>query len=545
MTEENQIEDVAALSLELFKLRNEIAIECGFYRPCWLPNYDDLENGDPFQYGSQAWLKRFCTNDIVIIFDRLLQSARISLVGNGVTCAMDARCVHALRVANYFLRTTLISRSDAQTTSSILYQCGEIMASAFNRLHGSEKASKKLVETERRLTSIIDEQHSRYKTLKSAYRWRFQGRYYTMCKKTVGEATNNFVTEQWATAVQNLHREVQPDANYARRLALYELIIHHCTNMTAWQLFSFNELLSRCHTVYPDLLCNSDNLLLLTMAYEMGRARLHTKLLEVNPKSCRCFAKCVGPIGDCRQLENKVWDSFERHAGLIVCGACRLSPIIENTTAEKPRRTHSSITPEVESCSVDGCSSYKLVRLVVTDVRVTDTGLVHIRYSHRFFATNSVNVMDEVSGRRKNGTAARYYGVCYGGKRTCKKRFVISSPSAAMAATNHGVPPYSDTNYWFRCGSCQQDRNEGAASSLALTTVHDDTCLRRWFTSKRFPKEKLCRGCKIAATCSHLDDILYKRIISEKDISLNVVKKLNRLAVLRWWLCKPEAWHIA
>lgn len=533
---------MTAVSLELFNLRFEIANEFGLYRPYRLPYYDNLENGDPFEYGSVSWLKRFRTNGIVVIFQRLLQSANIVVAGDGETCALDARCIHAVRVSNYFLRTTVVSRADAMQTSSILCLCGEITAGAFRTLYHGKNVDKRLAATECRLTRMIDEQHSRHKTLKSVYRWRFLGRYYATRKKTVGEATNNFVTEQWSTAMENLTREVQPDANYARRLASYELIIHHCTNMTAGQLFSFNELLLRCHTIYPDLLYNSDNLLLLTMAYEMGRARLHTKLLEVNEKNCRCFAKCMGPIGDREQLERRVWESFERHAGLVMCGACRKSPLVETTTAEKPRRTHSSITPEVESCSVDGCSSQKFVRLVVTDVRVTETGLVHIRYAHRFYATNSVNVTDEASGRQKSGTQSRFYGVCYGGKRTCKKRFIITSPSAG-ADDNHSVPPYSDTAYWFRCSSCRHKICDDAASSLGYhETESHVTCLQRWFTSDKFAKEKICRGCKLAATCYHLDEILHRKITTAENYSPSLVKKCRRLAILRWWLRRSDAW---
>jgi len=538
-------DDITAVLLELFNLRNEIVMEYGLYRPTRLPSYDNNENGDPFEYGSVPWLKRFYTNGIVNIFDRLLQAANYTIAGNGGACAMDARCVHAIRVANYFQRTTIIWRADVRNTSSIFYQCGEILIGAFRKLRNGKNMEKRIIDIERRLTSMIDEQHSRHKSLKSIYRWRFQSRYYSLRKKTVCEATNNFITEQWATAVENMRREVQPDANYMRRLALYELIIHHCTNMTAGQLLSFNELLVRCYSVYSDLLYNSDNLLLLTAAYEMGRARLHTKLIEVNERNCRCFAKCVGPIGDMRQLEKRVWDSFQRHSGLVVCGACRLSPIVESTTAEKPRRTHSSITPEVESCSVDGCSSYKLVRLVVNDVRATKTGLVHIRYAHRFFATNSVNVTDEASGRKQGGTQARFYGVCYSGRRACKKRFIISSPSAG-AVESRSTPPYSDTTYWFRCSSCQQKDSEDATWSLAQRTdcsrTESQTCLRRWFMSDHFPKEKMCRGCKIAATCAHLDEVLYRNITTARSFLPNVVKKCKRLTALRWWLCRPEAW---
>lgn len=92
----------------------------------------------------------------------------------------------------------------------------------------------------------------------------------------------------------------------------------------------------------------------------MGRGRLNTKLIEVNLMGCKCYTKCVGPIGGTK-IEESVWESFERHCGIVVCGACRLSPNIEHTTANKPRRCYSSTVPEMVCCSVDGNSSYVFV----------------------------------------------------------------------------------------------------------------------------------------------------------------------------------------
>lgn len=535
-------EDIA---LKTILLKNNIAKICGLYRPCNSPNYLSVseKTASPFEYGSKEWLTRFCTPELITVFDDLTNVAKLPVTGR--VCANNPMCVHALRITGYYLRTVWIPTKDAKRSTnnpSLIYQCGLLILCAIKTAAkiADVEDKKTLREVETRLTEMINEKHSRYNTLKSIYRSRFPSHYYTTRKTVVCRAVSDLITERWETAVEDLHREVQPGINYARRLATLELIVHQCTNMTSGQLLSFNDLLRQCHEVQPALLKCSDNLHLLTLAYLMGRARLNTKLIEVNPKHCRCFAKCLGAYGNEKRLERFAWESFDRHAGLLVCGVCRLSPVIENTTAEKPRRTYSSITPEVESCSADACTSFKFVRLVVQDVRVTETGFVHIRYAHRVFTTNSVNVTDEVNNGKKTGPQSRMYGMCYGGNRSCLQRFIILAPS--LNSNNAQDPtPFADLDHWFKCESCRSSsRKFGAVSSLNLCpNISDSTCLRKYFSKSDFPKELLCRGCKIAATCPHLDEVLYLR--TQADVR-RVCSRIKRLTDLRRWLSTGDGW---
>lgn len=529
-----------AITSEVLRQKDNIARACGLYRPFVEPDYHSILDGvaSPFQYGSKEWLDHFNSSHLQSVFCHL--AAAGDLTGNVGAWTLDPKCVHALRVTNYFLRTTWIPLSDASNPGSVINECGEFILLAMKAENNSSKEKKKMRELGTRLTRIIHEQHSRHKTLKSIYRWRFLSFYFTNCKTVVSKAINDLITERWKTGVEQIHRVVQPDVNYARRLATAELIVHRCTDMTTSQLLSFNDLLVRCYKVHPDLLMCSDNISLLTMVYKMGRARLNTKLVEVNPRHCRCFAKCVGPIGLEKTLEPRIWQSFERHAGILVCGLCRLAPLVHNTTVEKPRKTYSSITPEVESCSMDGSTSFKFVRLVVQDVRITSGGHVHVRYAHRFFTTNSVNVTDEVNLRPKRGTRARFYGMCYNGKRTCTKRFIVMFPSGS-SEEGKNMLPFSNIAHWFRCKECQPlDKDHGALYSLGLNShTSQSTCLRRFFTDVKFKKERLCRGCKIAATCAHLDITLYNRLSVD---SLGLYRRISRLGELRHWLSTTSCW---
>lgn len=566
------------LALELLRMKDDIVRACGPCRPFHVPDYEATTSAardtDPFRYGSEKWLVGYRTLLSAQIFRRLCRSIRSRSCENyddddggyydygGGECVYDAGCVHALRVTSYFLRTTWIPRADVDNSSTPIFQCAELLAYAL-RVGRRERSGKvvqrdesqypppppppsgerrRMKRLEEKLTFMIDERHNKHNTLRSVYKWRFLSLYYTHRKTALSKAVSDLTTEKWKRALRDVFEEIRPDADYARRLALMELIVHQCTNMTAGQLLSFNELLKYCYEARPDLLRCVDVIYLLHSSYVMGKARLTTKLVEVNPRGCRCFAKCVGPVGRRSWLERRVWDAFERHGGLIVCGTCRQAPVVQNVTSERMKRTYSSITPEVDSCSVDGCSSFKFVRLNVHDVRVTDEGRIHLRYSHRFFTTNSVNVTDETNGRTKKGTRARFYGMCYDGKRTCTERFTIVSPSGRLSETE--MPPsYQDTRHWFRCKDCTADgaTDYGAVSSLAFNGHNTErTCLRRYFsTGESFDMHRMCRGCKIAATCSHMDVVLFHHLETSDGLSYIRVRKL---AELRWWLVRPDVW---
>lgn len=485
--------------------KHDIVRACGCCRPASMP-------ADTWcmAYGTPAWLETYDRGSIV-------SDVFVKLFGTPEG-ARNAFSVHALRLCSYFLRTVSFARGEPRAKSAILHMCAEALLEAGN---GEKRTSE-------RLTLIAAEKHGRYFSLHGVHRWKFLEKFYAEQKHFEYKATNDVVTGRWETALRDLHRRVDPDRGYVKRLAVHELIMHHCTNMTDGQLYAFNAFLERSLGFLPALAANNDFLHLKSFAYKAGRARLRTKLLVVNEGNCTCYAKCVGAVGREAALEEKIWrKSFELHGGLVVCGACRLAPVVENTTVEKPRRTHSANTPEVVSCATDGCSSYKFLRLVVGDVRVTKTGQVHVRYAHRMFATCSVPVVKELCGSA-GGPATRIYGMCFDGRRTCKKRFVVHVPAGPHES-------FRNTARWYRCETCSRlDESFGARSSLALNSAETNTCLHRWFKRKLEPVD-MCRGCRLAALCRHMDDELFSR-------AGYALGRVRRLYELRAWLVAPEAW---
>ena len=233
----------------------------------------------------------------------------------------------------------------------------------------------------------------------------------------------------------------------------------------------------------------------------------------------------------------------------MICMACRQATNMVYKAVKKPHRTVSDINPMMETCSV--CRSpLKYLKLLVQDFAVTEIGQIHLRYSHRFYITDSANVMTEVMNTKKKGTVGRYCGICYDGKRTCTKMFTDIYPpppkqrqSDGDNSTDRHLPPCTDVKFWFRCKECRKcDDDYGASFSLGLRfSEAQPTCLRRYFTDSTFEKKRLCRGCKIAASCSHLDIALY-RLLKNDNLLTAIVKRVKRLAELRFWLLNYVSW---
>lgn len=537
-------ETTMTMMTTVVSMKEVVVRACGSSRPVFVPTATATCSSQ-WVYGSKAWLDNYVRgSSIVEIFERLRLAIKSDR--SGADCAADASCVHALRLFGFFLRTTWMGETERSPPNGVAYQNARLLTWRIAN-GGDRRLSKKMRAIEDQLTAMVAGRRNRYRSLDNIYRNRFVTSYYTGRKSAIAKAVSDLVTERWRTAASDVYREIAPDVNYVRRLAVTELLVHRLTDATAEQLYVVNEILRRACLAHPDLNSCADAIYVMNMAQTMGSARSRVKLLEVNrPRDCRCFAKCIGPVGLDRKLEMRLWDAFERHAGTIVCGACRQSPVINTAGSEKVRRTYSSVTPEVESCSVDGCSSFKFVRLVIQDVRCRRGGRLDFRCSHRFFATNTVSVTDELDGRPKRGVRARFYGVCYDGKRTCTRRFTVASSSGRSEAA---VASFADTDAWFRCDDCRSFREGGAASSLALCSSQseDPTCLRRYFSASTLVTDprQLCRGCKMAATCYHVDLELFRFVLRADDATLSrLFARIEKLARLRLYLTKPECWSI-
>ena len=119
----------------------------------------------------------------------------------------------------------------------------------------------------------------------------------------------------------------------------------------------------------------------------MFKSRIESKMWQINEDGCTCHAKCMGPIGD-TSLDVLVWKhSFPLLVSLKQCGMCRGISNIENASVtknkkkfscnctDKSRTTFSIHCPEMETCSVDGSSSFKITSLI--DIFTFDTNPIN------------------------------------------------------------------------------------------------------------------------------------------------------------------------
>ena len=505
-----------AMAKTLLTLGQHIDQACGHSRPTVMPCLSEGTSGK-MTYADSYWLEAYRTPALVSVFRVLCHDDEDA----AMKCAMNAYCVHGLRLCNYFLHTTWVDPRDLHSKSSIIYQCGETMWRSIRQiLRGEEKKKPeaRVKELLLRLSAIAAETHGRHTALNSIHRTTFLHKFYTKRKQVIYRATSDSVTSRWMDGFSTL--PVNPHVNYARCLAVHELIVRGMTELSAAQLLTVNSFIAQGESTIPDLLRDADHIHLATLGCKMGRARMRTKLYEVNEDGCTCHAKCIGPYMG-HDLKNTVWaECMERHCGLQVCGLCRLASIVENTAAEKPRLTVISDNPAIQACSNDACTAFKLVRCVCTDVRITASAAVNVRYSHRFYTTNS-----------EDGQNSRMYGVCFSGRRMCKKTFVITG---------------NQQRHWYRCEKCASapDRDYGAPSSLGLTDSEPSTCLARYFTAGKCvinDMRKLCRGCKLASACRHVDHGLISSLVDGMYLPA-ILRKIRLLVALRRWLETPAAW---
>ena len=167
---------------------------------------------------------------------------------------------------------------------------------------------------------------------------------------------------------------------------------------------------------------NVDNLHLLTRVNEMIRSRTMNKLVQTNPDHCSCNTKCLGQLGEYPDLQKKVCKSYEIKTGLVICGDCRTAPSVKNST-NKCRRTYCSNDPSVMSCSVDANTAFYHVDLCPVNVKLSEDAVLVTHCPHRFYSTNANLLVDGAYGKSVSSSRAKtnFYGMCYGGRRKCKK----------------------------------------------------------------------------------------------------------------------------
>lgn len=538
----------------------------------------------PTPVTDEYWLRRVWSTEAIIgLVVRLvrLRWPRHQVHGPLViACMRDANFIHLMRLTCHFIRTTWTEIPyHKKESTNVMIQCAHALVYSIEchaielrvhlkrllpitsmcrkaiRCHRREantpimmrslpsgigtvgqlhsRVKRQSAELIKRLSRIACGTHARHNSLPSAHRHTFLHKYFTRIKQTAFKLSSDLVTERWKRAALDpamyVTQPIKPADNYAKRLAILELVMHGITVLKIPQLLTVIDMVMNAPAKYTEMLAyDIEYINLLTLLYTTGRARFRTKFLRLNENGCTCHTKCTGPLGNNRDLEKRIYDqSLSLHAQCLICGICRLSPFIENTTREKPRICLSSKNPAIDTCSLDGSSSFKVVPLYELNTR-WGNGRPMLQYQHLAYTTNSVNVADELLHRSYSGRKSRIYGICFGGFRTCKQRYTVDSPTARNRVKQ--INSYKDVGYWFRCPSCtSSNRDCGPPSSLALSDVEENTCIARVFTTLgTLTAGQMCRGCKAAVFCHHLDSYL-RKCITDKNFNTSAIYRRMRL----------------
>jgi len=563
---------------KIVKHRYKITQFCGYCCPLKSPNYNlNLkENENPYEYCSKKWMLLYNCNKLKSILQVLLRVIKINVNRKLISkLCFDARCVHMIRLCSTILRLIYVLKTDLVNKHSCTYYLCQfiynVLATRVYMLNFKKIETnhykyglvnvKDLNSMEYKLNNIVGGKHCHFNICKSPFRYYFVNSFYAKLKREINKYYNNFVTLRRSTALEYIRSEIKPDINYIRRLATVKLILNYCISMTTGKLISFNTYLYQKTCKNTHLKKCADNLYLMWNVCKMGKIRINTKLVEVNPRECTCYAKCLGPIG-ATSFKDKVWESFELNSGIVICGACRLNGNIKNVSINESRKMYCSTTPEISICSHDGCTVHKFIRLVIMDVAIDNKYSIYTRYSHRLYASDITNIASVIACKERKGKRGQLYGMCYGGKRTCYKNFIKPSPAQLTKKLKDGstieLPDYSNVKYWATCDNCRiNDYDYSAKSSLDLISYFNSsskndnistysTCLMKWFSRKLFLKEHMCKGCKLAALCSHLDKELLNIIKYNKNnfqLLSEVSRKLSKLIELRKWLKEVSSWN--
>lgn len=484
----------------------------------------------------------------------------------------DPRLIFAFRALALNMRVMWINPHEAKR-HHVIARCAELILQSMLVEHTTKhvgRQSKYRRGLEQRMVGFADTGFggTNSSSLPDIGRYSLLHKIYTQkSKRVVGTAINDLITYRYqqATDRTQLCRVVEPDVNFARRVATMDLLLNGATELDVSDLLTIlvrvvDRLGEGVHDLPKDATVaqkirasngSSSDAELIHLAnalYEMGRSWLRTKLVEVNQPYCTCHVKCVGQTGLYPELEKAFYDvSAPLHLSTVICGGCRLAHTIENTTACKPRRSVSSHNPKLTTCTLDNISAFKHVPLYA--FRVVDR--LTVMYSHRFYVTNSMNIVDEVYGRKQSAPGSRIYGVCYSGRRTCFKRFIDLLPSSRYMDSS--TPPFRETHRWFRCTSCRDLPVYDPSINAYIpwnAIQHEDTCLqvvekqcKRWYREfgdwYRAVDECaaiMCRGCRAAALCRHAMNGLLKIYLKERGESRVILRRLFFLGALQRWI---------
>ena len=344
---------------------------------------------------------------------------------------------------------------------------------------------------------------------------------------------NDRITRQWQDSAKVDYAEINPDPDFSRRLARLDEIVSLACRASTLDLFrivdAFFELVMSDYVpskVLGNTAVDLDLVFLCQQLSIMVAARFKNKVVEVNERGCSCHAKCFG-LRVTPELEDAFYrEHLEARAGTRISGVSRLSLTVSHTTAYRPRRQINPDNPSLSSVTLDSTTKTWLLPLYHLS-SFDDESEKSFRYSHRFYLSNALPVVDAVHRPRIASTASgKYYGLCYGGSRTCWK--AIQGGIGSARSRNPSAGGFAGECGWWRCRGCRDHPVYRKDSHLFPDPKHHNgTCvahLMRLYEKAQaaaaaanadgsagddmrvasfVPWHLLCRGCRASLSCKH------------------------------------------
>ncbi|UCX57042.1 ORF51 [Haliotid herpesvirus 1] len=378
----------------------------------------------------------------------------------------------------------------------------------------------------------------------------------TLAKRGVGVLQNNFVTEIYQAALhqteEELYDDVTTDVNFCRRVAVASNLINaKIPFMTLESLTEFTEILYHrlsggrpLDSTHIPAALDADMIHLFTHVSTALKSRLTTKSIDVMPYDCTCYVKCRGPSYGHVKFNQMVDDLHHTALSTRICGLCRLSLTVKNTTSAKPKRYMMPECPGVTVCSHDGCSTAFLSRTNIFDKEEEGKGL--FTAGHRVFISNSLPITDPLYRQKVSTAKGRHFTTCISGSRTCYGRAVknINSAKQSEQREREKIPKSKETKEalfkpdfynlkkWWRCNPCQDMADYNPEShTFFREAMHDRSCVGTFLSSikgglckvtQAFVDEKckmMCLNCRAACMCRHAQSGLVNRMVEVKELA--------------------------
>nr|DBA11763.1 TPA_asm: ORF62 [Malaco herpesvirus 1] len=348
----------------------------------------------------------------------------------------------------------------------------------------------------------------------------FFNKNFTTAKRGVGLLQNAIITTRYYDALKHndIYRNVSTDVNFCKRVAIMEQIVNgKIPFMTLDSLNQAIDLLYNRITAgtmnvdldhfVPKSALDSDLIYLMSQFKVAQRSRCMTKAVELMPVDCTCHLKCRGPIYGKPHLNKLIDQLYKTTHATKVCGLCRLSFSVENTTSAKPKKYITPINPAISSCSFDGCTTSFISQSQFYNQ--IGEGPVY-EMGHRAFMTNSLAVTDPVYKKTVSTATGRTYTTCLSGSRTCTRGFIKVFRSARHMGFEYD---FKLLEKCWRCSSCAYVRKYDPDSHEFFNEdIHKQSCIGIFYSKlkhkdldKDIPKyaEKMCLPCRMVCLCRH------------------------------------------